>query len=286
MTTDLHQLIRHALIEDIGHVDVTTACCVDKTLMGCGRILAKSDLVLSGIDLVPVVFDELKSLISYTPHVQMDFFCDNQAILCKNTLIAQIVGPFYILLQAERVLLNLLMHLSGIATLTHQAQTQIKHTKTRVLDTRKTLPGLRYLQKRAVLHGGGLNHRFNLSDGILIKDNHIQACGGSISLAIQRALSSSASHHLHKIECEISHLAQIEEAIAAGAHVLLLDNMNTDTLTQAVAQINGRVKTEASGNMTIARLKEVAETGVDFISMGALTHSAGASDISMKISPH
>jgi nicotinate-nucleotide pyrophosphorylase (carboxylating) len=276
LDAEIGQFIQRALAEDIGPGDVTTDAIVPITLPGKGVIKAKQTLVPSGLDLVQRVFDVL---VPDTVHVRLTH-TDGQEV-ASGTILGEVEGPFATLLKGERLALNLLMRLSGIATMTHAAQAALAGSKTRVLDTRKTTPGLRWLEKRAVRHGGGTNHRYHLGDGVLIKDNHIAAAGGSCGEAIRRA--KSAAHHLLKIECEIQGVDQIDEAIGAGAQVLLLDNMDDATLQTAVAKVAGRALTEASGNMTIERLARIKGFGLDFVSMGALTHSAPAADLSLKI---
>jgi len=260
------------LEEDLGPGDVTTDSTVDPKAKGIGRVRAKSDLILSGLDLLQPVFYALG------PHTITLLAKDGDRV-APGTVVAEVSGSFATLLKGERLALNLLMRLSGVATLTAEAVKAIG-TKTKVLDTRKTTPGLRWLEKRAVRHGGGTNHRYHLGDGVLIKDNHIAAAGGAAE-AIARA--KAHAHHLLKIECEIQALDQIDGAIAAGADVLLLDNMDDATLKAAVEKVAGRVKTEASGNMSLERLARIKDLGLDFVSMGALTHSAIAADLSMKI---
>jgi nicotinate-nucleotide pyrophosphorylase (carboxylating) len=273
---DLRAFIGASLAEDIGPGDVTTDSIVPAALRGKGTIKAKQDLMPSGLDLVGLVFDVL------APGTVSVTLTHQDGIAVKNgTILGEVHGPFATLLKGERLALNLLMRLSGIATMTRLAADALSGGKTRVLDTRKTTPGLRWLEKRAVRHGGGTNHRHHLGDGVLIKDNHIAAAGGSCAEAIKRARAHA--HHLLKIECEIQRIDQIDEAIAAGAHVLLLDNMDDATLQAAIARVAGRVQTEASGNMTIERLTRLKHFGLDFVSMGALTHSAPAADLSLKI---
>ena len=270
----LRNLIEMALAEDLGEVgDITTQATVGAAQRGRGRVVAKQALVLSGTAVIAETFAALGGA-EVTLHGR-----DGDRVE-KGTLIAEITGPLRTLLSGERVMLNLLMHCCGVATLTRRAADAVAGTRTRVLDTRKTTPGLRALEKAAVRDGGGHNHRFGLGDGMLIKDNHITAAG-SITRAVQQA--RAAAHHLLKIECEVSTTTQIDEALAAGADILLLDNMDDASLAAAVSRIGGRALCEASGNMSLERLPAVARCGVDFVSMGALTHSAPAADLSMKI---
>jgi nicotinate-nucleotide pyrophosphorylase (carboxylating) len=273
LASELRRHVQAWLEEDIGPGDITTACTVPSSTVGIGRVKAKQSLVLSGVDLIPLVFAEV-GVTNVRVQAQ-----DGEA-LRDGTLVAEAQGSFAALLQGERLALNLLMRLSGVATLTRAAVHALEGGDTRVLDTRKTTPGLRWLEKRAVRHGGGTNHRHHLGDGILIKDNHI-AAAGSAAEAIKRC--KEGAHHLLKIECEIQHLEQIEEAIGAGADVLLLDNMDDHTLLEAVRLTRRRALTEASGNMSLERLARIKSFGLDFVSMGALTHSAIAADLSMKI---
>lgn len=272
---DVDAQIRQWLAEDLGAGDVTTDATVSRALVGRGLVKAKSDLVLSGMSLVPRVFDAVEPgrVTVLAKHH------DGERV-AAGTVVAEVSGPFSVLLKGERLALNLLMRLSGVASFTALAVATLGDPHTKLIDTRKTTPGLRVLEKQAVVHGGGRNHRHGLADGVLIKDNHIAAAGGAVQ-AITRARASV--HHLLKIECEIHRLDQIEGAIAAGADALLLDNMDDASLREAVAMVGKRVLTEASGNMSLDRLPRLRGMGLDFISMGALTHSAVAADLSMKI---
>ena len=276
----LPDLIAHALAEDLGEVgDITTAATVPAGARGTARVVAKQALTVSGTAVIAETFSTLARM-QQSADVEVTVLAQDGDQVAKGTLVATVAGPLALLLTGERVMLNLLMHCCGVATLTRQAADALAGSSTRILDTRKTTPGLRALEKAAVRHGGGTNHRFGLGDGILIKDNHITAAG-SITKAVQSA--RAAAHHLLKIEVEVSSTAQIDEALAAGADILLLDNMDDAALTAAVTRIAGRAQSEASGNMTVARLPAVGRTGVTFVSMGALTHSAPAADLSMKI---
>jgi nicotinate-nucleotide pyrophosphorylase (carboxylating) len=273
----IDRLIDLALDEDLGTTgDVTSLACIDPDLKGTARFLAKDVLVLSGIDAATRVAARVdpKMVVTWTKKDGGD--------IANREVFGELKGSARSLLTAERTMLNLLQRLSGIATNTRRAVTALGPGKTRLLDTRKTTPGLRILEKAAVRHGGGHNHRIGLFDGVLIKDNHI-AAAGSITLVVQRA--KKFVHPLMKVECEVVDLAGLDEAIAAGADMLLLDNMNDDLLRQAVARNSGRVPLEASGNMTIERLPRIAAIGVDYVSMGALTHSAKAVDISLEMDP-
>ena len=268
-------LIRAALEEDLGRGDVTTRLTVPVGLQATATVLAKQDGVLAGLPLIARVF-----AVMGAREVRVDERARDGDAFTTGTVLATVEGPAEDLLVGERLSLNLLQQLSGVATMTRRFVDAVAGTKARVIDTRKTTPGLRALEKYAVRMGGGLNHRAGLDDGILIKDNHITAAGGvAAALAAARA---GAPHGL-RIEIECATIAQVDEALANGADALLLDNMTTAQLTEAVHRVAGRALTEASGGVTLATVRAVAETGVDFISVGALTHSAPAVDISMKI---
>jgi nicotinate-nucleotide pyrophosphorylase (carboxylating) len=268
------KIIEKALSEDIGPGDVTSEATIPVGSTSTAEILAKQDLVLAGLDVSLEVFHFLDAAIQLTKFAQ-----DGDRIK-SGKVIARVSGSTRVLLAGERVALNLLQHISGIATLTSKYVEQLKGLKAQALDTRKTLPGLRQLEKYAVRMGGGTNHRFGLYDGVLIKDNHIKA-GGSITKAIESARRNA--HHLLKIEVETKTLGEVREALAAKADIIMLDNMPLDMIREAVKLINGQVLVEASGNVTFETIRELGETGVDFISSGSLTHSAPAADISMKI---
>jgi nicotinate-nucleotide pyrophosphorylase (carboxylating) len=268
------KIIEKALSEDIGLGDVTSEATIPSGSTSTAEILAKQDLVLAGLDVSLEVFHFLDAAIQFTRFAQ-----DGDKIKSGKVL-ARVSGSTRVLLAGERVALNFLQHMSGIATLTSKYVEQLKGLKAQALDTRKTLPGLRQLEKYAVRMGGGTNHRFGLYDGVLIKDNHIKA-GGSITKAIESARRNA--HHLLKIEVEAKTLDEVREALAAKADIIMLDNMPLDMIREAVKLINGQVLVEASGNVTFETIREIGETGVDFISSGSLTHSAPAADISMKI---
>jgi len=274
---DLDNLLLAALDEDVGTGDVTTNYCVPESAISKGKFIAKEPGVVCGIGVLQRVFMLLDDSVSVTALV-----CDGDTVN-KGDVIAEISGPSRVILTGERTALNLLQHMSGIATRTYEAVREIDGTKAKILDTRKTTPGCRALDKYAVKCGGGTNHRFNLTDGVLIKDNHIKAAGG-ITSAVQSVRNGFAAGHPQlPIEVETETLAQVKEALDAGADIIMLDNMQADMMTQAVRLISGRALTEASGNMGERNLREIAETGVDFISVGALTHSVKALDISLKI---
>ncbi len=274
MDSFLKELITKALAEDIGPGDVTSEAVIRAESVSVAVMLAKQDMVLAGLDIARAVFVHLDVDIQFTS------FAKDGDRLRAGTEIATLSGNTRALLAGERVALNLLQHLSGIATLTAKYVEALKGLKVEVLDTRKTMPGLRQIEKYAVRMGGGRNHRFGLYDGVLIKDNHIKAAG-SITKAVESARTKA--HHLLKIEVETKTLDEVREALAAKADIIMLDNMHVDTMREAVKLIAGRALVEASGNVTLETIQTIAESGVDFISAGSLTHSAPAADISMKI---
>jgi nicotinate-nucleotide pyrophosphorylase (carboxylating) len=276
LSADLEILIRTALEEDIGSGDVTTSCTVKPGAQGKGRIVAKEPLVLAGIDVARQVFWTVDSELKVNLPLK-----DGSRAIEGDTLL-EVAGDLAAILMAERTALNFLQRLSGIATLTRAFVDKIAQSRARILDTRKTTPGYRLLEKAAVRVGGGYNHRFGLYDGVLIKDNHIVAAG-SIHKAVQAALDSKA--HTLRVEVEVETLDQLTEAIAAGAHVVMLDNMDLQTMAEAVRRTKGKIPLEASGGVTLENVGEIAATGVDLISVGALTHSARAVDMSMEIEP-
>jgi len=274
MDHTLTKLIENALAEDLGPGDVTSEATIPANSTSTAFMLAKEDLVLAGLDVSGAVFHYLDPDIQFLPLAK-----DGDRINA-GTEIAKLSGNTRVLLAGDRVALNLLQHMSGIATLTAHYVALLNGLNTRVLDTRKTLPGLRHLEKYAVCVGGGQNHRFGLYDGVLIKDNHIAASGG-ITQAVEAARKKA--HHLLKIEVETRTLDEVREALAAKAEIIMLDNMPIDMMGEAVRLINREAFVEASGNVTLHTVRAIAETGVDFISSGSLTHSAPAADISMKI---
>ena len=269
----LDEFLLSALREDIGTGDVTTCCCVSSDAVSSGFFIAKEPGVVCGLGVAAHVFELIDGSIHISPCVDDGDFVE------IGDVIAEISGPSRGILTGERTALNLLQHMSGVATRTAEAVGAVTDTGTKIVDTRKTTPGLRVLDKYAVRCGGGSNHRFNLSDGVLIKDNHIVAAGG-ITNAISFARSSCPL--TLKIEVETETLEQVEEALSAGADIIMLDNMSAEMMAEAVKKIDGRALTEASGNMGSRDLRAVAETGVDFISIGALTHSVKALDISLR----
>jgi len=270
---ELDDLLRRALHEDIGTGDITTMRCVPAEARSAGRFIAKEPGVICGLEIVARVFALLDPAVSVTPRV-----ADGDHV-GTGAVIAEIAGPSRAVLQGERVALNLLQRLSGIATATARAVAEVAGTGAEILDTRKTTPGLRALEKYAVKTGGGQNHRFGLFDAVLIKDNHIVAAGGITAAvgAVRAGVSGTVT-----IEVETTNLAEVQEAMDVGADIIMLDNMDCAAMREAVQLINGRVKTEASGNMGVRSLREVAETGVDTISIGALTHTVQAMDISLR----
>ncbi|HQL89073.1 MAG TPA: carboxylating nicotinate-nucleotide diphosphorylase [Syntrophales bacterium] len=270
----VRKIIRRALEEDIRSGDVTTACTLTGSEKGTAKALAKEDLVLAGLEVFREVFRVRDAGIVFRSALK------DGARVRRGEVLASLAGPLASILEAERVALNLLQRMCGIATLTRQFVDAVAGTKAAILDTRKTMPGLRVLDKYSVRVGGGRNHRYGLYDGILIKDNHIEAAGG-IGPAVRRARGKAPL--LVRIEVEVKTLAEVRQALAAGADVIMLDNMPIDAMRKAVALIGGRALVEASGNVTLATVQAIAATGVDCISSGALTHSARAADISLKV---
>lgn len=268
------EIIVNALKEDINYVDVASDYLIPEDQRDNAYFVAKADGVLCGLSVAMRVF----ALLDDTFEAKL--YKHDGDKMQKGDLIAEFSGKTVLLLKGERTALNLLQHMSGIATATAAAVELVKGTNAQITDTRKTLPGLRTLQKYAVTCGGGKNHRFNLSDGAMLKDNHIDA-GGGITNAVN-ALRGKLGHMV-KIEVETRDLAEVREALAAGADIIMLDNMSNEMMREAVKIIDGRAKTEASGGITLETIAEVAKTGVDIISLGALTHSVKAFDISMKM---
>jgi nicotinate-nucleotide pyrophosphorylase (carboxylating) len=271
----LDQIISNALDEDCGIGDLTTESIVPPDLIAQGEFLAKEDLVLAGWPVAVRTFQRICPVISAEAT-----FVDGDSVQ-RGSVVGQVGGPAAKLLTGERVALNFLQRLSGIATQTRKYVNAVSGTKAVILDTRKTTPGLRVLEKYAVRVGGGKNHRFGLYDGVLIKENHITAAGG-VREAIRRA--RSRVDHLKKIEVEVTNLQELNEALDAKAEIILLDNMTVRQVETAVDQVDGRALLEASGGIHLENVREYALTGIDFISVGALTHSPRAVDISLKIS--
>jgi len=273
MDDSLKKLVEQALAEDLGTGDVTSEATIPPDLSSTAAMIAKQDLVLAGLDVARKVFHQLDPSILFSANTK-----DGDRIV-KGTEIARLAGNTRKLLAGERVALNLLQHLSGIATLTAAYVEKVKGLTIEVLDTRKTLPGLRLLEKYAVRMGGGKNHRMGLYDMVLIKDNHIKAAGGIVS-AVARAKTKAGPL---RIEVEVKTLEEVREALMAKADIIMLDNMSIGMMREAVNLIDHQAHVEASGNVTLDTVRAIAETGVDYISVGSLTHSAPAADISMKI---
>ena len=275
ITMKLHadKLIQMALEEDITSEDVSTNAVMPKAQKGSVDLIAKQDGIIAGLDVYARTFELLDA------DTQIEFQCADGDVVKKGQLLAVVTGDIRVLLSGERVALNYLQRMSGIATYTHEVVELLKGSSVTLLDTRKTTPNCRIFEKYAVRVGGGQNHRYNLSDGVLLKDNHIGAAG-SVTKAIQMA--KAYAPFVRKIEVEVETLEQVKEAAEAGADIIMLDNMTPDTMKQAVDLINGRAKTECSGNITRENIKKICEIGVDYVSSGALTHSAPILDISMK----
>ena len=266
----LRPLIRQTLKEDIGSGDRTTKALFHKSIQAMGVIRVKQHVVLAGLPVAKAVFRKVD------PRLRFEALAREGHRVKPGTVIARVSGDGRSILKGERVVLNFLQHLCGIATFTGLFVDAVRGTRARILDTRKTTPGLRQLEKYAVRMGGGLNHRMDLSDGLLIKDNHITLAGG-VSEAIRRAKRQAPRHF--KIEVEVGNLKEVEEALAARADILLLDNMDLPRLRKAVKLIRRHALTEVSGGVHLKNVRKIADTGVNFISIGALTHSAPAADI-------
>lgn len=275
-TVYVDNLIKTALLEDINYIDTTTDYLIDEQQENTARFLAKSDGILCGIEVALRVFEILQP-----SGFEAKVFKHDGDRLKKGDIIAEIHGKTRTLLKGERTALNLIQHMSGVASATNKAVEIVKGTKASIADTRKTLPGLRPLQKYAVTVGGGKNHRYNLSDAAMLKDNHVDAGGGIIN-AVSKLREKLG--HMTKVELEVRNLDELQQAIEAKVDVIMLDNMSPELMAQAVEITNGRALLEASGGITDETLRAVAESGVDIISMGALTHSVTAFDISLKIS--
>ena len=267
-------VIKNAIKEDINYIDEATAFVIPEDSVTSARFVSKADGVLCGIEIAARVFTLLD------PKVEVEFLKKDGDEIKKGDLIARFKGKTQALLMGERTALNLVQHLSGVATQTHTAVKLTEGTGVSIADTRKTLPGLRAMQKYAVMCGGGKNHRFNLSDAAMLKDNHIDAGGG-----ILKTVEKLRRHigHTVKIEVETRTLDEVKEAVEAKADIIMLDNMTADETAECVKYIDGRALTEASGNITLENIREKAQCGVDIISMGSLTHSVTAFDISMRI---
>lgn len=273
MKMQADKLIRMALQEDITSEDVSTNAVMRSAVKGTVDLIAKEDGIIAGLDVYARVFQILdeKTQISFN-------FKDGEAVK-KGDLLGTVTGDIRVLLSGERVALNYLQRMSGIATYTKQVSKLLEGSKVTLLDTRKTTPNCRVFEKYAVRIGGGCNHRYNLSDGVLLKDNHIGAAG-SVAKAV--AMAKEYAPFVRKIEIEVETLEQVKEAVEAGSDIIMLDNMTPEVMKQAVELINGRAQTECSGNITKENIQKIREIGVDFVSSGALTHYAPILDISMK----
>lgn len=270
----IDDVIKNALKEDINYLDTATAYVIPEDAVTTAKFVSKAEGVLCGIEVAMRVFTLLD------PEVQFTLYKKDGDSVANGDLIATMKGKASMLLQGERTALNLLQHMSGIATATNECVKLVEGTGVSIADTRKTLPGLRALQKYAVTCGGGKNHRYNLSDCAMLKDNHIDA-GGGITATV-KALREKIGHTV-KIEVETRNMDEVREAVSAGADIIMLDNMTAGQMKEAVNYIDGRALTEASGNITAENIREKASSGIDIISMGALTHSVKAFDISMRI---
>ena len=276
--SQINSAVKRALEEDLGQGDVTTDTLIQSDLKAEGSILARENGILAGIAVAQAVFQQVD------PSLQFDEVIADGADVNRSDVIGRIQGKAAGILKGERVALNFLQHLSGIATIAQRYVQAVSGTKAKILDTRKTIPGLRVLEKYAVRVGGGQNHRQNLGDGVLIKDNHLAAlsnAGVDLGEVLKRA-RANVSHTL-KIEVEVQAVDQALEAVESGADIILLDNMSPDEMSKAVNLVNGKALLEASGGITLETTRAVAETGVDLISVGALTHSVKALDISLEI---
>lgn len=273
MTLNVDHLIKEALQEDISSEDVTTNAVMKEAVTGEVQLICKQDGVVAGLDVFRRVFEILDE------NVKIDFYCKDGDEVKKGELMGVVTGDIRALLSGERVALNYLQRMSGIATYTHSVAKLLEGTKTKLLDTRKTTPNMRIFEKYAVRVGGGYNHRYNLSDGVLLKDNHIGAAG-SVTKAVQMA--KEYAPFVRKIEVEVENLDMVREAADAGADIIMLDNMSPEDMKEAIRIIDGRAETECSGNVTKENIGRLTALGVDYISSGALTHSAPILDISMK----
>ena len=273
MKMQADQLIRMALQEDITSEDVSTNAVMPTATKGTVDLIAKEDGVVAGLEIYARVFTILDE------KTEIDLHCKDGDEVKKGELMATVTGDIRVLLSGERVALNYLQRMSGIATYTRQVAKLLEGSNVTLLDTRKTTPNCRVFEKYAVRVGGGHNHRYNLSDGVLLKDNHIGAAG-SVAKAVKMA--KAYAPFVRKIEIEVETLDQVKEAVEAGADIIMLDNMTPEVMKQAVELIDGRAQTECSGNITKENIQKIREIGVDFVSSGALTHSAPILDISMK----
>lgn len=274
MQFQIDDIIKSALLEDINYVDVTTDYLIDEDDVATAKYVSKDEGVLCGIEVALRVFQLLDDTVTSRIYIH-----DGEEVK-KGDIIAEFTGHTKALLKGERTALNLIQHMSGVATATNKCVKLVEGTKASIADTRKTLPGLRVLQKYAVTVGGGRNHRYNLSDCAMLKDTHLDAYGSMINAV--NVLRERMGHTV-KIEVEVADLDELKEALELGVEVIMLDNMSCEHMRKAVEITNGRAKLEASGNVTAETIRAIAETGVDIISLGALTHSVKAFDISMKM---
>ena len=272
-TLQVDQLILEALREDISSEDVTTNAVMREAVDGEVDLICKQDGVIAGLDVFKRVFELLDD------KVRVEFYCKDGDEVKNKQLMGKVYGDIRVLLSGERVALNYLQRMSGIATYTHSVADLLKGSKTKLLDTRKTTPNMRIFEKYAVRVSGGYNHRYNLSDGVLLKDNHIGAAG-SVTKAVEMA--KEYAPFVRKIEIEVENLDMVKEAVEAGADIIMLDNMSTEEMQEAIKIIDGRAETECSGNVTKENIGRLTALGVDYISSGALTHSAPIMDISLK----
>lgn len=273
MNLNVDNLILQALREDITSEDITTNSVMPQYQLGEVDLICKQDGILAGLDVFKRVFELLDQKTTF------DMQAEDGDLVKNGQFIGRITGDIRVLLEGERTALNFLQRMSGIATYTHSIAVLFEGSKTKLLDTRKTTPNMRVFEKYAVKVGGGYNHRFNLSDGILLKDNHIGAAG-SVTKAVKMA--QEYAPFVRKIEVEVENLDMVREAVEAGADIIMLDNMDKETMKEAVAIIDGRAKTECSGNVTKENAADLIDIGVDYISSGALTHSAPILDLSLK----
>jgi nicotinate-nucleotide pyrophosphorylase (carboxylating) len=270
---EIRRIVELALTEDIGSGDITTRACVEETRAASGVFYARQSMTVAGVELLPLIYQSQGGFTS------LELLVSSGARVAADAPLARVAGKARTLLTCERVALNFLQRLSGVATLAARYVEAVAGTQTKILDTRKTTPGLRQLEKDAVAAGGGTNHRRGLFDAVLIKNNHIVAAGG-VRQAIGRAAGLP-----YKVEIEVRTLAELEEALQAGAAHLLLDNLTPAEAAQWIRRVNGRATTELSGGITLETVRQYAEAGADFISCGAITHSATAVDINFRISP-
>ncbi|HAX52122.1 carboxylating nicotinate-nucleotide diphosphorylase [Muricomes intestini] len=273
MELQADHLILAALEEDISSEDVTTNAVMKEAVTGEVELICKEDGIVAGLDVFKRVFELLDDT------VQVEFYCKDSESVKTGELMGKVTGDIRVLLSGERVALNYLQRMSGIATYTHTVAELLRGTRIKLLDTRKTTPNMRIFEKYAVRAGGGYNHRYNLSDGVLLKDNHIGAAG-SVTKAVQ--LAKEYAPFVRKIEVEAENLDMVKEAVDAGADIIMLDNMTTEEMQEAIRMIDGRAKTECSGNVTKENIGSITALGVDYVSSGALTHSAPILDISLK----